>query len=153
MSVSTNGNLSYGCIFDEYFEFPWQADKYEGELEEWWMDVKGFVNPVECPYDEEGNYREGIAEDSVGKWLSNRRDWLRSNPPPVEVVNYCSGSYPMFIIAVKSLEATRGNPVRVNFAHLPDEDGLRQTLIHFLEESKIDYNPGDIGWWLSSYTD
>ena len=59
MVQSTDGQLSYGVVFDEDFEFPWDAEKWEGDIEEWWRDVKGFSNPMYYPFDQEGDYEPG----------------------------------------------------------------------------------------------
>jgi hypothetical protein len=150
MSLTTNANLSFGCLFDGDFEFPWIVDKYDGDIEDWWMDINGFVNPIKYPYDVDGNYLDGVTRDLVDNWYSNRSNWLLNNPLPVEMVNYCSDGYPMYILAVKILTAHRGYPVKVDISCLLNEDELYQTLAHFFEKCRIDYDPENIGWWLSS---
>lgn len=155
MGVSTDGQLSYGCVFEEGFEFPWDDEKYEGDIEEWWMDVSGFVNPVENPYGADGNYKPGFDEGSpeIGKFFESERNWLKNNPIPVELVNYCSGDYPMFLLASKDIEAIRGGPTNVDQDFMSDVETVHKKLIDFLTTYNIDYDPAEVGWWLSSYCD
>ncbi len=155
MGVSTDGQLSYGCVFEEGFEFPWDDEKYDGDIEEWWMDISGFVNPVECPYDEDGNYKLGFDEGSpeIGKFFESERNWLKNNPIPVELVNYCSGNYPMYLLASKSITASRGGPTNVDQDFMSDEETVHKKLIDFLTTYNIDYYSSQVGWWLSSYCD
>lgn len=155
MGRSTDGQLSYGCVFEEGFEFPWDDEKYDGDIDEWWRDVNGFVNPVDCPYDEEGNYKPGINGDSpeIDEYYDARREWLNKNPIPIEVVNYCSGDYPMYLLASKSVKASRGGPTMLDQDFMQDAVAAHDQLTDFLTTYNIDYDPSQVGWWLSSYCD
>jgi hypothetical protein len=155
MGRSTDGQFSYGCVFEEGFEFPWDDEKYDGEIEEWWMDVLGFVNNVESPYDEAGNYKPGFNSRSpeIGKFFQSRREWLKDNPIPVELVNYCSGDYPMYLLASKSITASRGGPTKVSQDFMLNAVTAHAQLTDFLTTYSIDYDPDQVGWWLSSYCD
>lgn len=154
MGTSTNGQLSFGVVFEDGFEFPWDADPHDGDIESWWRDVRGFVNPVEYPYDESGEYNPGIDEDSpvVDQYFDNQRNWLNANPIPVELVNYCSGDYPMYLLATKHVDNYRGSPklIDVDSDFIRDTADAEKKLREFLDEFGIE-SDGEIGWWLSSY--
>lgn len=88
MSVSTDGQLCYGILCGEDIEFPWDDQQYDGDIDLWWATICGFL------YDQE--------------YL----DFLTNHPLPVELVNYCSAGYPMYILAVplSGTSARRGYP-------------------------------------------
>jgi hypothetical protein len=152
MGTSTDGQLSFGVVFEEGFEFPWSVDEYEDDIETWWFTIRGFANPIECPFDDRGNNKPGIGPDSpvISEYFAKQREWEVANPIPVELVNYCSGSSPMYILATKHIDASRGGPTAVGFDFLRDTDEAFQRLRHFLDEFGIAHD-GEIGWWLSSY--
>jgi hypothetical protein len=152
MGTSTNGQLSFGVAFDEDFEFPWSDEKYEGDIEEWWRDVRGFVNPIECPFDDRGDYKPGINTDSpvISEYFAKQREWETANPIPVELVNYCSGDYPMWIIAAKHMENCRGTPQKVTMEFIRDTDEAFQRLSEFLDKYGIE-SENEPDWWLTSY--
>lgn len=70
MGQSTDGQISYGIMFEEGHDFPWEM--YE---EEDWMEVNGQTNYT----------------------YSEQRDYLKKNPLPFESVNVCSGDCPIFL--------------------------------------------------------
>lgn len=149
---ATDGQLSYGCVFEEGFEFPWDDEKYEGDIDEWWEDVRGFTGTVDYPFDEFGEYKPGIHSGSpeVSNYFVKRDEWRKNNPLPIQLVNYCSGGYPMYILAVKHIEANRGYPKGIPSDYLIVEEEDRLRLLKFMEEFEI-APEGKIGWWLSSF--
>ena len=155
MGTSTDGQLSYGVLIDEEFEFPWDAEDYGGDIEEWWRDVRGFRNPVESPFNEYGRYKPGFSDASpeVREYFKNQREWvswLAANPVPVKLVDYCSGDCPMWLLASRHVRSSSGCPKMVDIEFLRETGVASRQLIEFLEEFKIEHN-GEIGWWLSSY--
>lgn len=153
MGVSTDGQLSYGCLFEEGFEFPWDKEKYDGDTDAWWEDVRGFTSTVDYPYDEFGEYKEGFNSNSpeVTKYFDEVLKWHRANPLPVKLVNYCSREYPMYILSSKNLKANRGYPEKVSVDFLRETEEAHSSLVSFMTEFGIDYQDGEIGWWLSSF--
>lgn len=152
MGTSTNGQLSFGVCFKEGFEFPWDAEPYEGDYKTWWRDVRGFKNPVDSPYTETGEYKPGVTKDSpvIDEYFKAQREWDKANPFPVEVVNYCSGEYPMWMLATKHISNRRGYPEAVDLAALIDTKAALSTLMDFMAEFKIECEESP-KWWLSSY--
>jgi hypothetical protein len=150
--TSATANLSYGFIFEEGFEFPWTDDE-DCDIEEWWMDVNGYVNPVECPFDDKGEYKVGFTiADADARWR-NHREWLKSNPVPVEIVEYGWAQNPCIILAVKELRSNSDcDPVAVN----PDSRSIseegHQRLVEFVRKFGIE-TTGEPGWWLSACVD
>jgi hypothetical protein len=148
--TSATANLSYGFIFEEGFEFPWTDDE-DSDIEEWWMDVNGYVNPVECPYDDKGEYKEGFTRKDQDVWWDNRREWLRTNPVPVKEVNYGWAEDSYIILAVKELRSSSDcDPAALNpnLLFLSVEDD-RLRLAKFVRKFKIE-TTGEPRWWLSA---
>jgi len=164
MGISTDGQLSYGVVFGEEHKFPWDAEEFEGGyIEEWWMAVKGYANTHYYPFTKDGYYKED-APVLIDKWgnksldhsnpkiqayYDHRRAWLASNPLPVQLVNYCSGDYPMYLVAVKHIECSRGYPTEIDPAFLEVSEEEKQSLRDFLNLAGLEAN--EPKWWLTSY--
>lgn len=149
MGTSTNGQLCYGVAFEEDFEFPWGDD-----IEDWWVyTVHKFKHSFEL-FDSAGNYLNGRepSRDENARYWQERRDFEALHPLPVEVVNYCSGDYPMYLLAVPGTVrvARRGfaEPIDPSSLVVSDED--RDRLMGFLNDHGIDV-PSPPGWLLTSY--
>lgn len=150
MGVSTNGQLSYGVVFDEGYEFPWDVD-WDGDADRWWRSVNNFVNPYEYPYDDVGNIKPGMTEEQRDKYWRAVFDWDKANPLPVEIVNYCSGDCAMYLLAVKGFHfsASRGYPEAIDIDDLTRIDDAHKVLTDFMARWGI--SGGEPMWWLSSY--
>ncbi len=113
MGQSTNGIIAYGSIFEEGFEFPWDDDKYDFDIGEWWECVMNY-EPIYQPWTESGGYAPGwVREDPrFTEYFQHKRDWLKENPLPVAVENYCHGDYPMYALVIPTtvITALRGDP-------------------------------------------
>lgn len=113
MSVSTDALLVFGIAVPEDAKFPWDE---ESDPEDWWRDASGFVPSVH-PFDEDGNFADGIGEDSseVHQYFDESRVWREAHPFPVEVHRHCSDSFPMFILSPpgSGVFANRGYPIIV----------------------------------------
>lgn len=161
MSTSTDGQICYGIVFPEGFEFPWETYDEEG----WWRKVKGYKPPFEL-YTEDGEYINGVKPEQaqIDAYYEHQRNWEKANPFPVEVVNYCSGDCPMYILAAKGslLSNSRGYPLEFDPNNMKMGDW--QALIEFCETyllKKIDeYNGEEWNdekilikpkWYLTSY--
>lgn len=179
MGVSTDGQLCFGVMFDEGFEFPWGYDgdgEFEGDIEEWWKSVKGFAHPMESPWDEAGNRKPGYRDDDprIDEYFRVKRKWLEENPVPVALVNYCSGDCPMWILSLDderlNMTARRGYPLVVNVLDLQravEETQADRVLRQFMQmygigkggltDSSTRFNEdGEVlvpKWWLSSCWD
>jgi hypothetical protein len=151
--TSATANLSYGFMFEEGFEFPWSDDE-DCDIEEWWVDVNGYVNPVECPFDDKGEYKDGFTSaDADARWR-NQREWLKSNPVPVKIVEYGWAQNPCIILAVKELSSFSDcDPVSLNpnLLFLSVEDD-RLRLANFVQKFGIE-TTGEPRWWLSACID
>lgn len=154
MGVSTNGVICYGIEFDEDTSFPWDDEKYEGDIDNWWLHgVIGFKPAVEI-YGEDGNYIDGKepSDEVLDAYYAEKRAAEDANPLPVELVNYCSADYPMYIIAVPSTikRALRGYPTWFEPAALTVTDEEKASLLAFCNTHGI-VTLAEPSWWLSSY--
>jgi len=134
MTVSIYGQLCFGIVFPEDYEFPWDEIDH---IEEWW-----FITNKELPpssYDE-------------------REEFLKKNPLPVELVNYCSGDSPMWILAVPSfvMTSSKGYPEEINIEDdfkVSDEEVNK--LIDFCKKYCKNEDNEDVNlkpkWCLSSF--
>ena len=102
MSQSTDGQICFGIAFPEGFEFPWGDDS-----EKWWRTINGYKPPFklytddnEDYLDELGNVTRERPEKRIDAYYEAQRRWDAKHPFPVLLVNYCSGDYPMWILAV-----------------------------------------------------
>ncbi len=154
MGVSTDANLCYGFHFEESYELPWDAEKYDGCIDAWWMDVNGYVNPIFNPFTDEGNYKEGVKSDDprISEYFEHQRKWLKENPMPVEEIFHCADECPMVILAVPdtSKTANRGSVVTVNPGDLKVDQDKVSALIDFCYKYNIE-TLGNPNWLLTSY--
>ena len=110
--------ICYGVAFDEEAEFPWDADEYDGDPEEWWFSgVQGFRPTFELSA-LEGNWIGGedveAPQERFNQYYRERREFRESHPPlPVELVEHCRHDWPMYILAAPGTYrwAHRGSPV------------------------------------------
>lgn len=154
MGVSTDGQIGFGVVFEEGYEFPW--DKHTSEdIDDWWTEeVLGFKHSFEI-YDEKGNYIGGEKppQETIDRYYKEWSDFRDSHPKvPVELINYCSGDYPMYMLAVPSSckSNSRGDAEEFDPAALRVTDAEKQTLLDFCKKYKLKYEKGP-GWYLTSY--
>ncbi len=154
MGMSTNGQVSYGVKFEEDYEFPWDLGDYDGDIDEWWLAESGFVRGNDYPFDEDGEYKIGLVANSpsVLSYFERESDWREAHPLPVEPVNYCSGEYPIYILAVVGsvVTANRGFPRVLNPSALTVTAEQHQALIDFCEKHGLSDYEGP-SWYLSNY--
>lgn len=123
MTTATDGEICYGVLFPDEWKMPWNDDdKYDGDINEWWIDHSGFV-PSFAPFDDRGYYVPGVTPEDprIDTWLGERAQWLEAHPlPPIELVNVCSGEVPRWIVAAERPRYTahRGYPVVIDVVDL-----------------------------------
>lgn len=150
MGVSADGRICFGLLFDEGYEFPW--DESEMDIDDWWRDQHDW-KPSRPIYDEKGNHLPGVLDADVKAYYKERREWDIAHPLPVELVNYCSGDYAMYILAIPGTgkRASQGDPVVISPALdfvLKAKD--RQAFLDFIQTHEID--PQAVpAWYLCSY--
>lgn len=132
MVTSTDGQLCFGILVDE---LPWDNDD---SINDWWREVNN------CPI----NFRDDGDSDD---YYSRLFKWDDENPIPVIVVNYQSGDYPAWILAVPASfrSCSRGHPLRVDPDDLWVTAGEVQKLFDFCERFDIEIT--ETAWYLSSY--
>ena len=155
MSVSTDGMVCYGILFEEGYEFPWDDDKYDGDESEWWREVKGYELPFEM-YGADGEYigdKGAWTEKQISDYFAHGREWDKEHPLPFQAVNCCSGDYPIYILAVPDSyhSASRGYPQELSLDTTLPVPGLEE-LLAFCEQYGLDNESGnEARWWLCSY--
>jgi len=149
MGQSTNAEISFGIAFEEDYEFPWSGE--DNDIETWWREQNGFTHSFEL-FDDEGNYIAGKepSAELVELYFAEQREFDKRHPLPVELVNYCSGDYPMWIIAVPYVGelARRGYPVTFVPSELTVSDAQVKALVDFCKNVGLE---GEPSWYLSSY--
>jgi hypothetical protein len=150
MGVTTNGQLCFGIVLPEETELPWED--HEDGFEAWWRAENGFTN--DDIWGEDGERRPGITGKDIDAFFERERAFDAVHPAPVEIVNYCSGEYPMVIIAARGTVKTarRGHPVKIiavdmMTVNLHAADDLREFVETYFPEH---LGPGP-EWYLSSY--
>ena len=150
MSSSTDGTICFGVMIDDETELPWDES---GDWEVWWRKVNGYKPPFEI-FDKNGNYLDGKepAEGKVDEYFDSQEKWDKKNPFPVELVNACSDSAPVWILAVKEscLTASRGFPEVFSPLKLMATPKEVEDLMAFCKKYKIK-TKGKTVWYLSSY--
>ena len=155
MGQSTDGQICYGIAFGEDMEFPWDADGYDSDPEDWWLfAILGFRQSFEL-YTPEGRYIGGVRppREKVTEYYNERRGFMDANLPlPVILVNHCSGDYPMYILAVPGTfrSAARGSPGAFVPSELEVTEQQKAALIKFCKDYGIEFD-GEPAWYLSSY--
>ena len=155
MGMSTDGQICYGIIFEEGFEFPWDVEEYDNNIENWWRHVNNF-KPAKEIYTDEGEKIEGITKEEVDQYWEEILKWDKENPVPVEVVNYCSYDFPMYILAIQGTVTTnsRGYPQELDFNKLTlsIEPQNYKKFIEFIRQWFPDLSEEERRpkWWLSS---
>ena len=152
MGVSTNGQICYGILFEESYEFPWDSDEWDGDIETWWLyEVCGYQNPFELR-DESGHYLDDARplKERINEYYDTQQAFKEKCPVlPVVSVNCFSYAYPVYILAAPSsvMVARRGYPKEIGALTVAEAD--RELLIAFCNDYDIETN-GEPKWWLSS---
>ena len=149
MSMSTDGQICYGIIFDEGSEFPWNKNDWDGDIENWWLEeICGYEKPFEA-YNGRGELI--VSKEKLEAYFYIERRFKEKHSLPVKLVNYCSAEYPMYILAVPSsvYENSRGYPLEFKPGGLITTDTEVLLLLDFCEEHcKAKESPQ---WYLTSY--
>jgi hypothetical protein len=154
MGVSTNGKIFYGIVLDEEAELPWGCEtEWEGDLEAWWWEGVLGHKPVHVIYDRQGNHKDGVAptNDQEDAYWKDHMEFSAEHPVPINLVNVCSGEYPIYALAVSGtkLTASRGSPVAFDPASLVVDATALAKFKDFCEVAGIPCE--NLGWHLSSY--
>jgi|GEM_PF-3221801 len=154
MGVSVNGQICYGVVFGEGYEFPWDASD-GGDLDDWWVRESGWRWAGEEPFTGEGELAEGFSREDprIAAYFESRRAWLGGHPAPVVEVNYQSGDEPAWILAIPaSLVVARcGYPWAIDpRVLLFIEAEAEAELLAFCERYGLTPEGGP-GWYLSSF--
>jgi hypothetical protein len=153
MGVSSNGLIGFGIPFKEDFEFPWN-EKHDGDIDDWWLDVCGF-KPTLYPFTDKGDYIKEYTEKIGNDYFNERIAFKKEHPLPIEILNYCSDDYPMYMLCIKDsiITASRGYPEGINPEYLAGEEELGDSakiLMDFCKKYEIKI-PSDPRWYLFSY--
>ncbi len=117
MGISTDGQICIGIVFEEDYPFPWNEEDYDGDIDLWWLDILDYQEPFKL-YDENCSFINNIRPEQsvIDEYYNHRREFLKANPLPVNLVNYQSSDSPAFILAVPGtlIEANRGYPTKID---------------------------------------
>ena len=155
MGQSTDGQICYDILFDDGVEFPWDSDEHAGDIDDWWVySVLGFCHSFELYVSGKGVYIGGHrpTKERISQYWGEYHEFLKINPVPVELVNYCSGDFPMYILAIPETckAARRGHPEKFDPSELVVTARQIEVLLDFCKTHAIEFE-GDPAWYLSSY--
>ena len=162
MTVATDAIICFGIAFEEDTEFPWDDDKYDGDMDNWWLEVRGW-QPSKQIYNEEGNYIDGVEppQEDIDRYHHERTRFLEMNPYPVELVRHCHHKEAMYILAVpgRTMSARRGYPKTFTKHDIFVSSGEELNLLSFCQEFGLEYDEAPItvesiglaSWHLASY--
>ncbi len=153
MGLSTDGEISYGVRLEDDVELPWD-EEYGGDIDNWWLyEVLEYIE-TESPFDENGEYKNGVRDEAlIKRWRNEKSAFEDSHPKcPYQLVNVCSGDYPNYILAISGTvkTANRGYPKQFNPSALIVTSEQTQALIDFCKKYKIQ-TEAEPSWYLSSY--
>jgi len=155
MSQNTDGQICFGILLEEGTELPWDEDDEcgYGDVEEWWMELNGYTPPFEIWEKNSAEYLSDITSEMRDQYYEHRRQWKKANPVPVELVNYCSSDYSMYILALPEtcINANRGYPLPFEPNDLVVSSERAIELVRFCGKYDIDIGEEYPRWWLSSY--
>jgi len=153
MGQSTDGQICFGIEFEEDYEFPWGNEEFE-DIENWWLEAVLKFKPSFSIYTQDGmDYLPNVTEEMKRTHHEERRQFIKShNSPPVELVNVCSGDYPVYILAVPCtiFSASRGYPIAFEPKDLKVNIGDVIILEKFCKEYGLE-GQSKPQWYLSSY--
>ena len=157
MSVSTDGQICFGIVFEEGYEFPWDTYREDGDSdpEDWWRSVNGFKPSFEV-FDKKGEYLDSVQsparEKSADDYFNEGRCWDKANPIPFELVNYCSDGCSMYILAMPGSfkRNSRGYPRKISGMDLHGEVKDAIVFSEFCEKYGLK-GEEPAAWYLSSY--
>ena len=164
MGSTTYGQICFGVLFPEDYEFPWDSFEGAGGIDEWWRShVCGYSPPFQV-FDREGNYIDGEEppQEVIDEYYQHRRDFDEEHPLPFQVVNCSWVDDPRWVIAVPEscLSAEWGSPTEFkpeNLAYPALESSARK-LTEFCKEHCQPWREWNNGapnftpkWYLSGY--
>lgn len=154
MGQSTDGILAYG--YDLGGDEGWKIEglgEY-GEFPElpWLDDTDGFQESAERRLLAEiAGFTERWAQGSEGYWDREREAKARVG---VQFDTYCSGDYPMYLLATKVITVYRGDVKDIDMAALavePEMNGWDEKLRAALTALGITPQQAEPRWLLASY--
>lgn len=134
MGVSTDANLFFGYDFEEDYDkiLPWNRGEYYNDIDFWWVEANGIE-------------QEKMSSDFMTKWI-------RENPLPVKIVEYCSSEVPMYMLVVPGFGWTswrgRCSTIEPEKMKIPQEK--IDIMKSFMDEFEIPHE-GEPKWLLTSY--
>lgn len=156
MGSSPRGILFFGVqLSRDEEDLPWDSEEFDGDEDSWWRNINGFVNPVDDPFDDLGNYRPGYFQNDprVGEYFDAQRKWEEEHPFPFELVRLGYCDEPEYALAVKgqTKEAEWSECVEINHDSLLPMENEAEALIAFCNAHSIEIVEEKVGWFLSSF--
>jgi len=154
MGQSNKGQICYGILFEEDYQFPW--DKDGDEIDDWWIwKILKFKHTIEL-FDENGNFLNGIkpTQEQLDYYFNEIDRFKSENEQlPVTLINCCSNDYPIYILTIPCSirNCDRGEPFEFNPKDLIISEEQKEILINFCKKYNLEMN--EPRWYLSSFCD
>lgn len=150
MGQSTDGQIGYGIVFEEGFEFPWGDE----DMDDWWLKECGYKPSVEIYGDTESGYANNVRPDqkTIDAYYDEKKAFKDSHPLPVKLENYCHCDCPMYMLVVPSSakQCSRGYPKEFDPQKLTVTEEEKKALLDFCQKYNLTGESGP-AWFLTSY--
>jgi len=154
MGISVYGQVCFGVLLDDGMELPWE----DSDVEDWWtFTVCGFKHSFEIWDKVTWKRLSDITNEQVDYYYKELFDFQKLYPCPIELVNYCSDSYPMYILAATGSihSVSFGDTQEVDVQGWFDTDSETEwgkMLLDFCQNHGIILKENSKPkWWLSCY--
>lgn len=149
MGQSTDGQLGFGVVFEEGYEFPWEDD-----IEDWWLNECGFKPSVEIYGDTATGYANNVhpSQKVIDNYYDEKQAFKEAHPLPGRFENYCHHECPMWMLMVPSTfkRNSRGDATEIDPQKMTVTDEEKKALLDFCEKYDLKYENGP-SWFLTSY--
>ena len=143
MGQSTNGLIAFGMKFEEGEHPDWFDYDEENEMD--------FENHVAKAYGLEQPEWDEENQQPYFDYLDKKRELL--DEIGVDIENYCSGDYPMYMLVIKDSvkKANRGYPTNIGHISLEVNNDWVNKLGAFCRGMGVEFDIKQFDWWLFSY--
>ena len=157
MGISSDGQICYGIEFEDEYEFPWEDEEWNQDIEKWWcFGICGY-KPLFKIYDENGEHIDkNISPKKINEYYEQYNNFKKINPMNVDIIQHCTYENSIYIIAVPNTYQynSRGYAKEIKLREISEKE--ENHVINFCEKycktiSSFDVFPKmELKWLLTS---